>query len=72
MKDLIIPRVSAQFMESEAAAEMYVDDRLTGDGQFVTLDKPGSVSGLIRFDLVSSQAVRRIRINLLKGVHHGS
>ena len=54
-------RVSDRFLQSELAAEMYVDERLTGDGTFVTLDKPGSVSGPIRFDLVSSWAVRAIK-----------
>ena len=43
-------RVSVQFMESELASELYCDEVLTGDGHFVRLDIPGSVSGLIRFD----------------------
>ena len=39
-----------RFMQSEEAAEGYVDGVLTGDGFPVTLDRYGSVSGLIRFD----------------------
>jgi len=68
---LIIPRVSSQFLSSEKASELYCDEVLTGDGHFVTLDRSGSVSGPIRFDLESSLAVRRIKNNLLKGVHNG-
>ena len=50
MRKVVLPRVSAQFMNSELAAEFYCDDVLTGDGHLVTLDIPSSVSGLIRFD----------------------
>ena len=52
LNGLIVLRVSAQFLDRELASEMYVDDRLTGAGEFVRLDKPGSVSGLIRSDSV--------------------
>jgi len=68
---MIIPRVSAQFMETEKAAELYCDEVLTGDGHLVILDRTRSVSGPIRFDLVPSLSARQARIHLLKGVHHG-
>ena len=47
-------RASEGFMGSELAAELYVDEVLTGDGSPVRLDIPGSVSGLIRFDMRDS------------------
>jgi len=37
-------RVGDLFMQTELAAEMYVDEYLTGDGLPVILDRPGSVS----------------------------
>ena len=60
-------------LDSELAAELYVDEVLNGDGHLVTFDRSSSVSGPIRFDLVSSRAVRRIQEKLrLQGGPHGS
>ena len=68
---MITPRVSAQFLQTELAAEMYCDEVLTGDGHFVSLDIPGSVSGLIRSDL--ARDLRTItQILLPKEGPHGS
>jgi len=33
------------FLRSEAAAQLYVDERVDGAGRFLYLDKVGSVSG---------------------------
>jgi len=46
MRALLLPRVSAQFMDSELASEMYVDEVLTGDGQFVRLDNVSRVTAM--------------------------
>ncbi len=57
---------------SEQAAELYVDDQLDGQGvptsrgltrgvKAVTVDKVGSVSGLIRFDSESELGAEIIR-----------
>ncbi len=43
-------RVSVQFMDTELASELYVDEVLTGDGRLVILDTVRSMRGLIRFD----------------------
>ena len=45
---------SELFLHSELAAELYVDEVLTGDGHPVSLDIPSSVSGLTRFDIRDS------------------
>jgi len=42
---LLIPGVTAQFLRSEGAAELYVDEVLDGQGRFQYLDKVGSMSG---------------------------
>ena len=66
-------RIPGLPLDSELAAELYVDEVLTGDGHLVTIDIPGSVSGLIRFDLESSQTVRALKEKLrLQGGPHGS
>ena len=44
MKRLVIPTLV--FMNSERASELYCDEILTGDGQRVIVDIPGSVSAL--------------------------
>ncbi len=43
--------VQSPFMASELASELYCDERLTGDGHLISLDIPGSVSGLTRLDM---------------------
>ncbi len=50
MIELLSPRVSEEFMQTEMAAELYCDEVLTGDGHLIRLNIPSSVSGLIRFD----------------------
>ena len=37
-------RVGELFLQTELAAEMYVDEVLAGDGSVLHLDSPGSVS----------------------------
>jgi len=39
------------FLDSERASELYVDEVLDGSGRFQYLDVPGSVSGLSRVEL---------------------
>ena len=48
MKSPVLPHVSAQFMESERASELYVDEVLDGQGSFQQLDWVGSVSAVDR------------------------
>ncbi len=57
--------------DSEVAAEMYVDELLDGSGDFQYLDIPGSVSGLIRFELIRDLSRNR-QILLPKEGSHGS
>ncbi len=57
-------------IDSEEAAELYVDEVLDGAGRFVHLDKVASVSGLIRFDLVTDR-MRPRQILLPKEDPHG-
>ena len=46
-------------IDSEEAALLYCDEVLDGDGHYMHLDKVGSVSGPIRFDLVTDPLRRR-------------
>jgi len=55
-------RVSDQFMDSEKASEMYVDEVLDGDGNIQYLDSTVSVRGVIRFD--SARGFTRFNISL--------
>ena len=41
-----LTRLGIAFMESERAAEMYVDELVDGQGEFQYLDSVGSVSAL--------------------------
>ena len=60
----------ADFIHSELASLLYVDEVLAGDGSVLHVDTPGSVRGLIRAeqDLVQ---VPKIKI-LSAGDPHGS
>ena len=47
---LLRPHVSVQFLQSEKAAELYVDEVLDGRGRFLYLDNRVSVSALVEVE----------------------
>ncbi len=65
MKRLLTPHVSAQFMSSERASELYVDEVLAGDGSLLHVDKSVRVTALeMDFDLSDEDLEEQCRRHL--------
>ena len=50
LPELAYRQLRFPFLDSEEAAEGYVDELLDGSGNVLHLDRPGSVSGLIEIE----------------------
>ncbi len=65
MKFPAFPCVSAQFMASEKAAELYVDEVLAGDGSLLHIDSTVRVTALeMDFDLSDEDLDEQCRRHL--------